>query len=239
MVKTYVFKIVLVMALFAAVGCKSKGPVPGSESPSGGDTPKASTTETTGAHPGAANPNQADDPHAGLDMNAVKEALKAPEVDESGMLDIGAIKFKVPDDWKAEAPKSSMRRAQLSADGTKGAAELIVFYFGPQGAGSAEENIQRWIGQFSNPDGSQVKDAKLTSVKVAGRDATRVEVAGQYASSMTPGQNTVPKPDQRLIAAIVQTAEGPYYFKFLGPNDTVTAQADAFDGLIGSIVAAP
>lgn len=239
MLKSHSPALVLVIATCAAIGCKSKAPVPGGESPYGGDTPKVSTTETTGAHPGGANPGPAGDPHAGLDMNAVKEALKAPVVDESGMLDIGAIKFKVPDDWKTEAPKSSMRRAQLKADGKKGAAELIVFYFGPQGAGSTEENIQRWIGQFSNPDGSRVQDAKLTSVQVAGQDATRVEVAGRYSSSMAPGQNASPKPDQRLIAAIVPTPDGPYYFKFLGPSETVTAHANAFDALIGSIVAAP
>ena len=45
--------------------------------------------------------------------------------------------------------------------------------------------------------------------------------------------------DQRLIAAIVYSNEGPYYFKFLGPNATVTEFRGAFDALLDSIVASP
>lgn len=156
------------------------------------------------------------------------------------MIDLGAVAFKVPAKWSAQAPKSGMRRAQLSAPGSAGAAELIVYFFGPQGAGSSQENVDRWIGQFSNPDGSAVSNAKQASSKVSGMDITRLEVAGQYAGGMNPaGQQQPGQANQRLIAAIVNTQSGPYYFKFLGPSASVTENAAAFDGLISSIVASP
>jgi hypothetical protein len=160
--------------------------------------------------------------------------------DASGMINVGAIAFKVPAKWEAQQPKSSMRRAQVSASGSAGPAELIVFFFGPQGAGSAQANIDRWIGQFSNSDGSPVSDAKQGSSQISGLDVTKLEVAGQFASGMgAQGQPQAPQTGQRLIAAIVNTAGGPYYFKFLGPNASVTENAAAFDELIQSIVPTP
>ena len=222
------------LALCIAAGCQSKGPAPKEGS---GAAPQVGTAETSGAHPGAAQ-----DPHAGMDPSQVPAGAAATsgQPDASGMIDLGAVAFKVPAKWSAQAPKSGMRRAQLSAPGSAGAAELIVYFFGPQGAGSSQENVDRWIGQFSNPDGSAVSNAKQASRKVSGMDITRLEVAGQYAGGMNPaGQQQPGQANQRLIAAIVNTQSGPYYFKFLGPSASVTENLAAFDGLISSIVASP
>lgn len=222
------------LALCIAAGCQSKGPAPKEGS---GAAPQVGTAETSGAHPGAAQ-----DPHAGMDPSQVPAGAAATsgQPDASGMIDLGAVAFKVPAKWSAQAPKSGMRRAQLSAPGSAGDAELIVYFFGPQGAGSSQENVDRWIGQFSNPDGSAVSNAKQASRKVSGMDITRLEVAGQYAGGMNPaGQQQPGQANQRLIAAIVNTQSGPYYFKFLGPSASVTENLAAFDGLISSIVASP
>lgn len=230
----------LVVGLLFVAGCQSKGPVPGEGSP-----PKVGTAETTGAHPGAANPHagmgdpnaMAGDPHAGL---GIPPAGKSATVDDSGMLIIDAIAVKVPERWKVEPPKSSMRKAQMVAEGAKGPAELVVFYFGPQGAGSPQDNIDRWVGQFTNADGGPITNADLKELEVNGHKVSRVEVAGRYASNMAmQGQAEAPVDDQRLIAAIISTANGPYYLKFLGPNETVTAHRAAFDEMLNSIVPAP
>jgi hypothetical protein len=158
-------------------------------------------------------------------------------MDAAGMLDVGAIKFAVPDAWRVEPPKSSMRRAQLKAEGEAGEAELIVYYFGPQGAGSTDENVKRWVGQFSGPGGAQATGAKVETIEVAGEVATRVDVSGQYTNTMM-GEGSTASAGQRLLGAIVPTGDGPYYFKFLGPEATVGAQAKAFDALLQSITPA-
>jgi hypothetical protein len=156
------------------------------------------------------------------------------------MIDVGAVAFKVPAKWTAQQPSSSMRRAQVSASGSAGPAELIVYFFGAQGAGSAQDNIERWVGQFSNPDGSPVSNAKRSSTRASDFNVTRIDVAGEYAGGMgAAGQPGPAKSDQRLIAAIVDTPEGPYYMKFLGPNASVTENAGAFDELIASISPSP
>lgn len=229
----------VVLALLLAAGCKSKGPVPSDEAAGNGDAPKVVTTETGGAHPGGANPQAPmGDPHAGIDMPKPQAQFGTP--DASGMLDVGAIAFKVPASWSVQRPKSSMRRAQLAAQGEAGPAEFVAFFFGPQGAGSTSDNVERWVGQFTQADGSPVTGAEQSSSTVAGFKVTKVNVAGRFASDMgAPGQGAAPQDDQRLIAAIVETPGGPYYLKLLGPNATVTAQAKTFDGLLASIVASP
>ena len=232
------------LALCVAAGCQNKGPAPKEGSSA---APQVGTSETSGAHPGAAQDPHAGmaltgDPHAGMDPSQVPggAAATSGQPDASGMIDLGAVAIKVPAKWSAQAPKSAMRRAQLSAPGSAGDAELIVYFFGPQGAGTAQENLDRWIGQFSNPDGSAVSNAKQTSSKVSGMDITRLEVAGQYAGGMSPtGQQQAGQANQRMIAAIVNSQGGPYYFKFLGPSATVAENSAAFDGLISSIVASP
>lgn len=232
------------LALIVAAGCQNKGPAPKEGS---GAAAKVGTTETGGAHPGTAQDPHAGmapigDPHAGMDPSQVPggDGSTSGQPDASGMIDVGAVAFKVPAKWSAQPPKSAMRRAQLSAPGSAGAAELIVYFFGPQGAGTSQDNLDRWIGQFSNPDGSAVSDAKQTSSKVSGMDITRLEIAGQYAGGMSPtGQQQPGQANQRLIAVIVNSQGGPYYFKFLGPSATVTENAATIDEMISSIVASP
>jgi hypothetical protein len=235
----------LVLGFLLAAGCQSKGPVPGEGTPSGGAAPTVGMAETTGAHPGAANPHagmgdpnaMAGDPHAGLGIPPVGQG---PKLSDEGILDVGAIALKVPDAWKLQPPSSSMRKAQMIAEGAKGPAELVVFYFGPQGAGAAKANVDRWVGQFTTADGAPVTNAELKDLEINGHAVTRVEVAGRYASNMAmQGQAEAPVDDQRLIAAIISTPGGPYYLKFLGPNATVTEHRGAFDAMLGSIVLSP
>ena len=224
----------MALALLLAAGCESKGPTPKEADPSGGPVPAVGSAETSGAHPAAGS----EDPHAGMAPQPSASGAQA-EIDADGMMDVGAIAFKVPGEWEVQRPKSSMRRAQLSARGAAGPAELIVFYFGPQGAGSAQENVDRWIGQFTKPDGSPVSDAKKSSSKVSGFDVTKVDVTGRFSGMGAAGQQQAPQTDQRLIAAILNTDGGPYYFKFLGPSATVAENGAIFDKLLASIVASP
>ena len=232
MMVTQTFRIlVMTLTLLLVAGCQTKGPTPNEGAPSSSPA-QVGTTETGGTHPATGT----QDPHAGMappqDVHAVP--------DDSGMLDVGAIAFKVPDNLQMKQPKSSMRRAQFSAPGAAGPAELVVYFFGPQGAGTTKDNIDRWVGQFSNADGSPVSDSKQSTSKVSGFDVTRVEVAGQFESGMAPaGQPEAAKGGQRMIAAIVETSGGPYYVKFIGPNATVAEYAGSFDALIASIVPSP
>ncbi len=239
----HTFVITLSVLLLAA--CQTKGPTPkegSAVSPAGDAQAGSAQPGATGQdpHAGMAAKN---DPHAGMGMGMGKAPAtdtNAGQPDSSGMIDVGAVSFKLPTKWEAQQPKSSMRRAQLSASGSAGPAELIVYFFGPQGAGSADANIERWVGQFSNADGSPVSDAKQSKAKVSTFEVTKVEVAGQYAGGMAAaGQAQAVQAGQRLLAAIVDTDGGPYYFKFLGPDATVIEQRGGFEEVIASVVSSP
>ena len=117
------------------------------------------------------------------------------------------------------------------------AAELVVTYFGPGGAGTVQDNVDRWVEQFAQPDGKSSRDvAKIEKTKFGGQDATYVSLAGRYVNQGMPGGGgPVDKPDQALLAAIVASPSGPYYFKLVGAKSTVDANATAFRNMLGSL----
>jgi hypothetical protein len=218
-------------ALLLVTACQSKGP-----------TPKDGAASTRSTPSGVIEAEGSQDPHAGMapPKNPHGGGAAIGQPDASGMIDVGAVSFKLPPKWEAEQPSSSMRRAQVSASGSAGPSELVVYFFGPQGAGTAQANIERWVGQFTNPDGSPISDVKPTTSKVSTFEVTQLEVAGKYAGAMAaPGQPQAPQAGQRLLAAIVVTDGGPYYFKFLGPDATVAEHREAFADVVASVISSP
>ena len=149
----------------------------------------------------------------------------------------GALYFKVPADWKKEAPKNAMRLSQLKIQPTKGddePAELVVTAF-PGGGGGVEANVDRWEKQFIDADKNTAR-AKVEKKKGINVDVTRVEVFGRYVAPIMPGQSgRNDKPNFRLLGAIVITPETGYFFKLTGPDKTVGAASKAFDSLIESM----
>jgi len=127
--------------------------------------------------------------------------------------------------WIVEQPASPTRKAQYSlphADGDSEDASLIVHHFGGQG-GSREANVQRWVSQFEQPDGSSSAD-KLKSLTrtIAGLEVFDAELSGTYVAETAPGSGIhVNKPGWRMLASIVETKDGPWYFKLVGPAATL------------------
>lgn len=148
----------------------------------------------------------------------------------------GGLKFTPPAGWIAETPTSSMRKAQYrlpKADGDSEDAELGVFYFGG-GGGGVQANINRWIGQFSKPDGSSVTDARTLHRTVHGIPLTIVDVTGTYVGGMGSAE-TKPKTDFRMLAAVAEAGNGPWFFKLTGPAKTVTHWEPSFQTFLDSI----
>jgi hypothetical protein len=115
-------------------------------------------------------------------------------------------------------------------------AKLVVTYFGPNGDGSIDDNINRWIGQFTQPDGKSSRDvAKIDRLTVAGQDAIMLSVSGHYVAPAMPGAAAVDKQDQALLAAIVASPSGPYYFKLVGARSTVDTNAATYLAMLTSM----
>jgi hypothetical protein len=155
----------------------------------------------------------------------------------------GSLAFTAPAAWRSRPASSSMRVAEfvvprVQADTEDG--ELIVYYFGT-GAGTVEANVDRWIGQIQQPDGSDTKaKAARTTRVVNGLNVTMVDASGTYTAEMRPGATEhFNKPDFRLRAAVVETPRGPYYLKLTGPAKTIAANDAAFAAFVGSLKYTP
>jgi hypothetical protein len=145
---------------------------------------------------------------------------------------MAALTYTAPPAWHTRPPASSMRVAEFVVPRVQGDAEdaeLIIYYFGAGGGGGAEANIDRWIAQVQQPDGSASK-AKATRAErtIGGLKVTTVDVSGTYTAEMRPGATEhYNKPGYRVCAAVIDTPQGAYYIKMTGPAKTVgAAQAD-------------
>jgi hypothetical protein len=102
--------------------------------------------------------------------------------------------------------------------------------------GSVEANVERWLGQFSQPGGASASEkAKVEKKKVAGHEVTVVDVSGTYRDSRGPFAPAVERPGYRMLAAVVPTSQGNYFIKFYGPKKTVDANEKAFLTMIEGI----
>jgi hypothetical protein len=154
-----------------------------------------------------------------------------------GRVALGPFALQVPAGWTERPHTSPMRVAefQLPAAGG-GEAELIVYYFGAGGAGSVQDNVDRWLSQFKQPDGKASGDvAKVEKAQFAGQEASLVSVSGHYVAAAMPGGEPVDKPDQALLAAVVGSPQGPYYFRLIGAQAVVAANTAPFREALSSL----
>ncbi len=217
-------------------------PMPGTKQGLGGDPGEA--VDPSNPHAGLgippppghdqADPSGSDDPHAKV-VAADKTPAKTLDKLPNGDLVLGPFAFALPKGWSEEPVSSSMRAAafKVGAD-----AELIIFYFGKDGAGSIDDNLARWVGQFSSADGkpTTLDTAKVLKVKVAGQDATTLSVNGHLHAMAMPGaSDAIDKADQAMLGMIVASPNGPYYWKLVGPKATIEANAAAWKAVLDGL----
>jgi len=150
------------------------------------------------------------------------------------------LAFDMPRGWVPSMPSSSMRVAEFTLPAAPGDAEdaSLVIYFFPGGGGSVDANVDRWIGQMAQPDGSSSKATAKTSTmtSAAGLKLSLVDVSGTYVAEVTPGSaERFHKPGFRLRAAVVETPDGPYYVKLVGPQATVARWDESYLTFLGSM----
>ena len=224
----------LCLAIAVVVGCS--------------DSPTSKKVISTNGRARANTTAAAQNPHGGMSPEDLAKMMtgSGPHQPQTRPFD-GTIKLgpklsmAVPKDWEQKPPRVGMiayEFATPSAEGDDRQGRVTVMAAG----GSIEANIQRWIGQFTQPDESKTADkAKTEKKEIAGHKVHLVDIPGTYNEStgggpFAPGK-TVQRPDYRMLAAIVETPGAVYFIKFYGPAKTVGAQADAFhkmiDGLTG------
>jgi hypothetical protein len=150
------------------------------------------------------------------------------------------LRFSVPREWTRVPAPSDVRAAQWRiprAAGDPEDGELVLFFFGKAKGGSAEENLDRWYGQFAQPDGRPSRDAAVVTIRtVNGLRVTAVDLAGTYRGGPpSGGQAGTAKPGTRMLAAVIEGEDGPWFFKAIGPAGTIVAAKGGFDALLASL----
>ena len=139
---------------------------------------------------------------------------------EGSKLALTGLSMTVPEGWRREqakpgpmAPKAVFKLS--GADGDQGGVSVRITHF-PGMKGLDNQNIDRWISQVRQPDGQpSTRDHATVTVKDLGAvKLTLVDITGSVNTSMR-GQGEA-KPNQRLIAAIVDHPKGPHFVKASG-----------------------
>ena len=154
------------------------------------------------------------------------------------------LRYAVPMTWNRVPAPSDMRAAQFQIPAPEGAAggeggELVLLFFGKGQGGSAEQNLQRWYGQFQQPDGKPSSEAAVVTIRtINGLKVTAVDVSGTYTAM--PVRGAAPgagKANYRMLAAVVEGEGGPWFFRATGPAATIGAAKPQFDAMLESLEA--
>ena len=151
------------------------------------------------------------------------------------------LRYVVPAEWSREPSPSDMRAAQFRVPHAVADAEdgkLVLFFFGPGQGGSAEQNVERWTGQFTQPGDKPSKDAAVVTIRtVNGLKQTSIDIAGTYKPMQMGGAGGAAKPGWRLLGAVVEGPGGPWFWHLTGPEATVAAAKPQFEALLASLEA--
>ncbi|RMG04054.1 MAG: hypothetical protein D6741_01580 [Planctomycetota bacterium] len=216
------------MLVVGLVGCNRPSE---SETTSGGDQP-----ETVILRPSdAGTPAESEAEDTNVPSSASTDAPASETSGETTLVLPGGLKMKAPEGWESVRPAISMIQYEFRVPAVEGDARDGRATFMAAG-GSVDANIQRWIGQFAQPDGSDTAEkAKVSDETIAGTKVHIVELSGTYNESMGPMAPPTPRENYRMLAAIVETSEGLYFIKFYGPDKTVAANRDAFLAMLHSL----
>lgn len=132
--------------------------------------------------------------------------------------------------------KATYRVAPVGDD--KAEAEVWVMFFGTGHQGDLENNLVQWYEQFDG-DPKAVEERK--SFDAGPLKVTTIEWPGTYRVPMGPtspkgrAPMQIIKKDYRLLGAVVETPDrGNWFFRMVGPDDTVESARSAFQTMLQS-----
>lgn len=188
-------------------------------------------------HASAPNPH-AQDPHAQAPHAQPPHAAPAgPPRDvtpsgETREVVVDGLKMSVPIEWVHTPGASAMRKAEFTLPGPGGDVALVVYRFAG-GAGSAEQNIERWRGQMTLAADTQPETLEL---EAGGLKLSGVDLRGRFAGQSMPGAPSQPPVDDaRLLAVAIEGSGDPYYFKLVGSAKTIDVWAAAWTELLATL----
>lgn len=169
---------------------------------------------------------------------------KAIEVSENALrnekLTTVELSYEAPKSWLQEESISTMRKAQFKIPGKDdySSGEMAVFHF-PQMNVDPQSNLDRWIRQFKVDEGKDINDLiERQDFDIKDMKVNYIKLDGTYkkaANPFLPNAEIVEYEDYTLLAAIVNTVNGPWFFKAVGPSVTMEKAKPEFEAMILSV----
>lgn len=161
------------------------------------------------------------------------EAAGAEEKAEAQPLKIaeGQLQLSVPGKWEMGRPRVRIIEHEVKvprSEGDDADGRLTMM----AATGSAQANLDRWVGQFKDPQGPQVE-----KVQVAGVEVQIVDLQGTYLDQAGgPLGPKVERPKYRMLGAMIPLPNQAHYFlKLYGPEKTITDNREAFRTMVQSL----
>ena len=155
-------------------------------------------------------------------------------------VELGSLKSTTPANWKRQPPSNKLRMAQFAipkADGDKDDGELAISHFGKGGGGSNDDNIKRWKDQFFPPEGKTIDEVTKINMFKLGKaaDIVYVDIPGTYKHRFPPfdpNAKVTRKENYRSLNVILDSDDGLFFIRLIGPAKTMEKAKAGFDGWI-------
>lgn len=154
------------------------------------------------------------------------------------------ISWEVPPSWTlTESNERGPRRAGYAVprvgNDTEDA-ELLVLFFGTGKGSERDDQWTSWLEQF---DGNAKQEAVRAAFDVPAGAVETFEFMGNYKLNMGPQRKglkrspvQVVKKNFRMLGAFMRTREqGNWFFRLVGPDETVKAMKEPFTDMLRSV----
>ena len=156
------------------------------------------------------------------------------------------LRWAVPPTWTVlDQPKMGPRKASYKADkagADKEDATVDVMFFGTGAKGDVEKNFKEWYGQFDGDVGATAKREKLAAASGLEVELVETTAPSTFKVALTPPVGPKKQPPVQMVkngwrmrgAAVKTPDRGTWFFRMVGPDETVQAAKSAFRALVDS-----
>ena len=143
------------------------------------------------------------------------------------------ISYKLPEGWIASSSDKQFRLLEINLENNEDFS-LVVFN---NIQGTADQNIDRWIGQFKKDQSFNTDNIVIKRDSLDNKYVTSIEMYGTYEVPRM-GNNTAPAVVQSnygLLGGVVEFPNSLYFLKAVGNDELIKESSVSFEEFLYSI----